>query len=112
MARREIITITDDLDGSETDVRTVALSFEGRSYSVDLAPHNYTRLSQALEPFIAAARPAALIARSRTASQPARPTAEVRGWLRAHGWSAEITDRGRIPQRLLEAYQQRKPKQG
>jgi hypothetical protein len=104
MARREIVVVTDDLDGSDVDIRTVSFGFEGRHYEVDLGPDNYKQLTEALAPFIAAARRAPG-SRSGTPPPAGPPTnAEIREWLKTHGYAGQVTDRGRIAKHLLDAY--------
>ena len=56
MARREIIVLQDDLDGSEKDVRVVKFGFEGVNYEIDLGPANFDKLAQVLAPYVAVAR--------------------------------------------------------
>lgn len=53
MAERTIVTITDDLDGSE-GAETVQFSFKDTVWSVDLSSRNQQKLLRALEPFISA----------------------------------------------------------
>src|SRR3982751_4506058 len=58
MAKRQVVTITDDIDGRE-GAETVTFAYAGRSYEIDLREKNRTKLEKALEPFIGAARRAA-----------------------------------------------------
>ncbi len=64
MAQRTIVTITDDLDGSD-DAQSVTFSFKDTIYTVDLSARNQQKLLKALEPFITAGK---------VVSQPSRGT--------------------------------------
>lgn len=101
MSRREIVVLTDDLDGTDVDVQTVAFAFNGVSYRIDLSPANHTRLATALAPFIAAAR--------RQQSPTPRAAAgsrdlnrRVRDWAQTNG--LQVSARGRVPASVTEAY--------
>ncbi|MDI1465112.1 Lsr2 family protein [Catellatospora sp. KI3] len=110
MARREIVVLADDLDGSEGDVRSVKFGFEGNSYEIDLGPANHDKLALALAPFVAAARkessrrgPAvAAKAKAPTAAEQRAFNQRVREW--AKGQGEEVNDRGRVPAKLIEKY--------
>src|ERR1700750_3367445 len=57
MAKKEVVTITDDLDGRD-GAETVTFAYDGRRYEIDLGEKNKAKLEKALAPFIAAARKA------------------------------------------------------
>ncbi|GHJ45886.1 Lsr2 family protein [Catellatospora sp. TT07R-123] len=108
MARREIVVLSDDLDGTDNDVRTVAFAYDGGAYEIDLSPANHDKLALALAPFIAAARKSP--ARG-PRSQPAAPLTaadqrafnqRVRDWAKAQG--KQVSDRGRVPADIVDAY--------
>ena len=114
MARQTTVSFVDDLDGSKAS-GTVEFALDGRSYEIDLSDQNAARLRGALEPFVDAARKAGgrSSGRGRGSKQrqepevkPARSnreeTAAIRKWAREHGH--EISERGRIPKSVLEAY--------
>jgi hypothetical protein len=103
--------LVDDLDGSEA-VETITFGLEGRQYEIDLSTDNAARLRDSLSGFVAAARRSGAAVRSRGIGQKAGPTASdrehtsaVREWARQNGH--QISDRGRIPNSVLEAYQRR-----
>lgn len=109
MAKKQVVTITDDINGYE-GARTVTFAYAGRTYEIDLGDKNRAKLEKALQPFINAARkvnaprpqrrPAT---RAATASSgPDR--AAVRAWAAEHGF--EVSHRGRLPQKVVEAYHQ------
>ncbi|MFT3887883.1 MAG: Lsr2 family protein [Arachnia sp.] len=105
MAREIRVILTDDIDGS-ADARTVEFSLDKVAYTIDLSDANLTKLEDALAPFIAKAekvgrkRPAARKAATRGAKAG---LTEIREWARANGY--EVSDRGRIPANVMEAYE-------
>ena len=110
MARQVITTLIDDLDGKKAD-RTVEFSLDGVSYTIDLSEANAGKLRKALDPYISAgtrlgrASTARIPARRATVARTAGSRDEnraIREWAVANGWS--ISERGRIPQSVTEAY--------
>ena len=113
MAQQTTVRFIDDLDGSDAS-GTFDFSLEGRQYQVDLSDENAAKLRDALTPFIDVARKAggpgrrARTQRQTTvAEKPARSnreeTAAIREWAREH--DHKVSDRGRIPKSVIEAYQ-------
>ena len=111
MAQQTTVRFVDDLDGSEAS-GTFDFSLEGRNYQVDLSNQNAAKLRDALAPFIDVARKTGGRGRGRTQRQtamtdtPPRSSREqthaIREWAREHG--QKVSDRGRIPKSILEAY--------
>lgn len=109
MAQQTIVTLVDDLDGSEAD-QTVEFALDGVSYEIDLSETNASRLRDALAGFVSHARRTGGRRRgtSRSAGGGARPgvdreqNAAIREWARKRGM--KVSDRGRIPAEVLEAY--------
>ncbi|MEU6698266.1 Lsr2 family protein [Pseudonocardia sp. NPDC046786] len=110
MAQQTTITLIDDIDGSEADEQ-VEFAVDGRAYEIDLSAANAERLRESLAPFVAAARraggrrsaaPAASSSNGSSASERAANRA-VREWAIAQGM--KISERGRIPSSVLQAYQ-------
>jgi hypothetical protein len=106
VAKQTTVILVDDLDGSEA-TEQVEFGVDGRSYEIDLSAANSAKLREALAPFISAARrPGAR--RSGSPSAPSRPAADrvqnqaIREWAVAQGM--KISERGRIPTNVLEAY--------
>jgi len=105
VAKQTTVTLIDDLDGGTADEQ-VEFSVDGRSYEIDLSASNGARLRDALAPFISAARRTG--GRRSTAGAPARPASDreqnqaIREWAQAQG--LKISERGRIPSNVLEAY--------
>jgi Lsr2 len=112
MAQQTTVRFVDDLDGSEAS-GTFDFSLEGRSYQIDLSDDNAAKLRDALAPYVDAARKAGGRGRARAARQtavaekPARSsreeTAAIRQWARDNGH--QVSERGRIPKSVIEAYQ-------
>ncbi|MCU1438560.1 MAG: Lsr2 family protein [Naasia sp.] len=112
MAQKVIVETVDDLDGTvltDGSGGTVSFSFQGRSYEIDLSEDNQERLAEALEPYIAKARPTGQRrpqAAPRNAPSGAANSGrlqDIREWARANGH--EVSDRGRISKVIQEAYE-------
>jgi Lsr2 len=110
VARQTTVMLVDDIDGSEA-TEQVEFAVDGKSYEIDLSAANSAKLREALAPFISAARRAGGRRSSSSAAAPAppsRPAADrqhnqaVREWAVAQGM--KISERGRIPSNVLEAY--------
>jgi hypothetical protein len=111
MARREIVVLQDDLDGSEKDVRTVKFGFEGVNYEIDLGPGNFDKLAQVLSPYVSKARKessrrggGAQAAKSKTmsAAEQRAFNQRVREWAKSQ--KQKVSERGRVPAKLIDAY--------
>lgn len=107
------------MDGKTAD-ETVEFGIDGRTYEIDLSKENAGQLRAALADFVGAARRSGGRRRSggagsgppsagaRTASK-GRATIDreqnqaIRDWARKRG--TKVSDRGRIPAAVLEAYQ-------
>ncbi|MGC4856043.1 histone-like nucleoid-structuring protein Lsr2 [Micromonospora sp. DT4] len=115
MARKVITVLTDDLDGGKAD-RTVEFSLDGVAYTIDVSDENAGVLRKALDTYINAGR---RIGRgpadnTRTVRRPGRPTGAgmdreqnraIREWAVKNGY--KISERGRIPVEVVEAYKSR-----
>lgn len=113
MARETIVWLVDDLDSSEA-VQTIQFGWDGVSYEIDLSAANADSFTQAMAPYVAAARRASPHRRAprgatRRGSSPAhreRPAtdlAAIRDWAGRNGY--RVSSRGRIPTAVLDAYQ-------
>lgn len=111
MARRIVHQLVDDIDGTLLDVgegETVLFSLDGIAYEIDLSEANARALRDALSTYVDAARSvstsrgAAPARRSGRAAGPQRDLADVRAWARSNGH--QISERGRVPASILEAY--------
>ena len=111
VAKHTTVTLVDDIDGSEAD-ESVEFAIDGKSYEIDLSTANSSRLRDALAPFVSAARRAGGRRSSggSATSAPSRPSTDreqnqaIREWAVAQGM--KISERGRIPSNVLEAYHQ------
>jgi hypothetical protein len=109
MARQVITTLIDDLDGKKAD-RTVEFALDGTSYTIDLSEANAGKLRKALDPFIAAGtrvgrgavRPARTVAATRRTASSRDENKAIRDWAVENGY--QISERGRIPQNVSDAY--------
>ena len=106
MAKRTITTVelTDDLDGGKAD-QTVTFAFQGVHYEIDLNKRNVAAMTKTLKPYVSAARKVRTTrARAASAARSVRRNdlADVRAWAKAHGH--EVSDRGRVPAAVLDAY--------
>jgi hypothetical protein len=106
VAKQTTVILVDDLDGGEA-AEQVEFAVDGRSYQIDLSAANSAKLREALAPFVSVARRAG--GRRATApTAPVRPAADraqnqaIREWAVAQGM--KISERGRIPSNVLEAY--------
>ena len=100
-----VVEMTDDIDGGKAE-QTVRFAFDGHHYEIDLSKKNATALSKALKPYVDSARKVrasrARVGTTRRSSQQVNLT-DVRTWARTNGY--DISDRGRIPAAVMEAYQ-------
>lgn len=111
VAKQTTVTLIDDLDGSEADEQ-VEFAIDGKGYEIDLSSANVSRLRDALAPYVSAARrtggrrgsgPSATSAPSRAGTDREQNQA-IREWAQQQGM--KISERGRIPSNVLEAYHQ------
>jgi hypothetical protein len=109
MATHTDIKLVDDLDGGPAD-ETVQFSIDGRDYEIDLSIKHAQALHENLADYIEHARRAGKPdkpGRRRRSDADVRlnrdATAAIRAWARENGH--EVSDRGRIPKTVLEAYQ-------
>jgi hypothetical protein len=114
MAKTTRVVLTCDLHGDGTEaVTTIRMDNGAARYELDLCQSHFDELTRAgrrLRPrrrtggagaaTKAANRTAA--AKTRRRRGGARDTAAVREWARAHGHT--VSDRGRIPRHILEAF--------
>jgi Lsr2 len=109
MAQIREVRLIDDLDGEVAD-ETIEFGIDGKNYEIDLSKANAGKLRDALASFVAAARRSGG-RRSRSgasAGQSRRPSIDreqnqaIREWARKRGM--KVSDRGRIPAEVLEAY--------
>lgn len=105
MATQTMTKLVDDIDGSTAE-RTVLLAWDGHTFEIDLSKKNIAALDNALKPYISAGRRVRVsAARSSGRRGSAKRTGmpDIREWARSNGY--EISDRGRIPVAVIEAYE-------
>ena len=111
MAQKTTIQLIDDLDGGEAD-ETVEFGLDGVTYAIDLSSSNAERLREALQDFVEKARRAGgrknLAKRVNKTAVPIGVAREqnqaIRDWARKQGMN--VSDRGRIPVEVIQAYHQ------
>ena len=112
MAQKVTVSLVDDLDGDKAD-ETVEFGVDGKNYEIDLSSSNADKLRDALASYVGAARRPG--GRRRSAATNAtvvtrRPSVDreqnqaIRDWARKRGM--KVSDRGRIPADVLDAYHQ------
>jgi hypothetical protein len=107
VAQKVTVSLVDDLSGDNADV-TVQFGLDGKSYEIDLSDANADKLRGSLAAYVAAARRSGGQRRSGGTAAAKRAPADreqnqaIRDWARQRGM--KISDRGRIPADLLDAY--------
>jgi hypothetical protein len=107
-----VVSLMDDLDGSRA-TETVEFALDGKTYEIDLSSTNAGKLRDTLASYTTAARKSARSPRSTRGTVSAAPRFAVvrkqphaiREWARAQGM--RVTDRGRIPAAIIDAYHDR-----
>ena len=108
MAQQVNIVLTDDTDGTVIEKGKggpVTFALDGRSYEIDLTDQNAEALRAALHDYIGVAR---LIGRKTGVAGKRTQLVnldEVRRW--AKGQGMEVSDRGRISKKVMEAWEAR-----
>jgi Lsr2 len=107
MAKQVITSLIDDIDGKPAS-QTIEFGLDGVSYSIDLSDKNADKLRSVLHPFIGRVPSSGRRGAARTGGLPARTsrdqTAAIREWAAKAGH--EISNRGRIPARIVAAYEE------
>ncbi|WKK71436.1 Lsr2 family protein [Rathayibacter oskolensis] len=105
------LTLVDDLDGTpieDNDGGTVRFSLDGASYEVDLNKKNMETLLDAFAKYIEVARKtsgrtsASSSANSSAKKSDPKALQAIREWANKNGHN--VSDRGRIPAAVVEAY--------
>ncbi len=117
MARQVITKLIDDLDGGEAD-ETLAFALDGNGYEIDLSSKNAKKIRDFLETYIeAGTRTGRVGSGAQLQKNRPQPVAQnrqnrdfnqtVRAWAVDNGY--DITERGRIPQYILDAFETKTP---
>lgn len=111
MAQKVTVQLVDDLDGSQSnDISTMTFGLDGATYEIDLTEANADNLRKAVAEFATHARRTGGRLKRGTASASPGGSATagheqaqaVREWARRNGH--EVSNRGRIPASLIEAF--------
>ena len=112
MARKVQVILSDDLDENLPADETVSFSLDGTNYEIDLADKNANELRDAFSRYISAARKVGRGAGRASGGGRSRATGgrmdreqagAIRDWARKNGHA--VSDRGRIPASVVEAYE-------
>ncbi|WP_320774935.1 Lsr2 family protein [Streptomyces sp. CRN 30] len=102
MAQRVVVTLFDDIDGSEA-AETIAFGLDGKSYEIDLNQANAAELREALAPYVEAGRKRSKSGRAYQQTDVAPDPATIRAW--AQSRRMDVPARGRIPKTVYEAFE-------
>ncbi|MGO2749084.1 MAG: histone-like nucleoid-structuring protein Lsr2 [Pseudoclavibacter sp.] len=108
MAKKVIYQFVDDLDQTpyeEGEGETISFSLDGKDYEIDLNDKNATKLRSHLNRYVEAGTKVSKSTKDKgSASSAGKRTdlAEVRAWAKSNGHA--LSDRGRIPGAILDAY--------
>jgi hypothetical protein len=112
VAQKVEVVLTCDLDTGDTPaVDTVTFGYDGAAYEFELCQQHLDEFHRVMQGFAGAARRSSPGSRrvgspsgvrsSRAGANPSE-LAQVREWARANGY--EVSDRGRIPAQVRDAY--------
>lgn len=106
MAQKIRIYLIDDIDGTDA-TETINFALEGVNYEIDLNDKHTSELREAFDKWVKHARRISGRRTRRTGAARAGSSdaGKIREWARANGY--EISERGRIPAGIREAYEQR-----
>ena len=102
MAQHTVVTLLDDIDGTEAE-GTTRFGLDGRNYEIDLNATHRQDLEDALAWCIKAAREVSGTgtARGRKRIRTAR-SGDIRAWAREQGMA--VGEKGRIPEGIVAQY--------
>ena len=103
MAQRVQVLLVDDIDNTDAD-ETVTFALDGVTYEIDLNKANADKLRNDFATWIGHARRSGgrRSATSRGTSSRRKDVSAIREWARKNGH--EVSERGRIPAAVQEAY--------
>ena len=105
MASIVSVVVTDDIDGS-AGAETVLFGIDGATYEIDLAEKNRAKLTEAMAPYVGAARKVSLRRPRAAAGRQAGARvdrAEIRAWAKEQG--LKVSERGRISAEIMQQYE-------
>ena len=111
MAQRvQVLLVCDLHDGDVEGTETITFGLDGSSYEIDVCEAHAAELRDAYAPFVGAGRRAGRATggqrpggRPRRSRGGSNEVAEIRDWARKNGH--QVSDRGRIPASVVEAYE-------
>ena len=112
MAQKVVVQLVDDLDGTASDdITTVTFGLDGATYEIDLSAKNAAKLRNHLGDFAESGRrtggrvkrSTSPTTRGTTPTANREQTKAIRDWARHNGY--ELSDRGRIPSSVIEAFE-------
>ncbi|MEV6842652.1 Lsr2 family protein [Actinoplanes sp. NPDC051411] len=115
MAKQIIHKLVDDLDGGDAD-ETVKFALDGIQYEIDLSEKNAAKLRELFDPYLSAGSKVArggVVVGGRAARGRGGATADreqnkaIREWAKKSG--KDISDRGRIPQEIVDEFHAKGP---
>ncbi len=109
MAQQVKVILVDDIQGGVAD-ETLSFALDGAAYEIDLSKANADKFRDAVGPYVAAARKSGRAGSRSNGSRARRGAsgdrrgraADIRAWARTKG--IEVSERGRIPARVVEQY--------
>jgi hypothetical protein len=104
MSRRTQVVLIDDIDGKVISEggQTVAFSYNGVDYTIDLSDKNATKFDAALSPYIERAQRVGGRPNRGAAAQGADDPASIRQWAGQNGY--KVSARGRVSREVRAAY--------
>lgn len=105
MAKKVIYQFVDDIDQTpyeEGEGETVSFSLDGKDYEIDLSDKNATKLRSHLNRYVEAGTKVGKGSKNKGSVGKRTDLAEVRTWAKGNGHT--LSDRGRIPSAILDAY--------
>ncbi|MGY1639647.1 Lsr2 family protein [Geodermatophilus sp. SYSU D00703] len=113
MARKVQVILSDDLDEDLPADETVSFSLDGTNYEIDLSEKNAEEMRNAFSRYVQAARKVGRGSGRASGGGRSRATGggrmdreqagAIREWARKNGH--QVSDRGRIPASVVEAYE-------
>ncbi|MFE7721886.1 Lsr2 family protein [Nocardia rhizosphaerihabitans] len=113
MARKVVVTLVDDFDGTSRADETVTFAIDGAAYDIDLSEANATTLREWFQQWIPHARRTgsikslngrkSLTRTPATGSRRSNDLTAVRAWATENGYA--VSARGRIAAEIITAYE-------
>ncbi|MDL9935767.1 Lsr2 family protein [Gordonia sp. ABSL1-1] len=108
MAKKEIVQVIDDIDGKVLDqYETVKWALDGKSYEFDTSTKHAQQFRDLLDKYVSVSRQTGRSTTAKkvptSAARNKETTKAIREW--AVGAGYEVSDRGRIPLSIIEAFE-------